>query len=420
MNGSEKGGLSSANLTIGEVYADLIGVGDNPQPAAVRDFWDSLPQNTAEAYRTLAPQMRILYEDAQRPQLAPANRKLLAELLGQGDIILATCFMLKAQEAFSATVKRYQRPGHFPYHEAASVLGKYWYDAAAELYAAGHYRSGLCPDSRAGQQAAFLVAASYWIQNDQPEATADSLREELQQLFNAVQFHAYWGSTGGARIFLRTHELAAALMMSEYAEGIKVHIPFPMFELVLPDGLLAAPTDSGGTTPLTKVWVISPEDTNPELQDTVFVVPYAKGKFTSFDARFARNSTQSYLRALYNLISGVCLSMSDAEFPPDRVGKGHKAKKEANRDVFGNTLVRSWRIGRPVDTGYRRILKEFLVEGKGAPKVVQWWRRGSWVHQPYGTRSALRRLQWRRPALCGSRNGPLLVRPYIAGKKDDQ
>ena len=231
-----------------------------------------------------------------------------------------------------------------------------------------------------------------------------------------LRFGIDWAECAYPKL-VTSHKYAAALMCTT-TRGDDVedlHIPWPAFLVVVPDGLL-------GNYDRLRVWfnaygkdmaLITLCSANREVVPLNLSLPRADMMkpdgdgsddiVTEEDARMAC--------AARRLVAGLLLSMQHTDnfretvHPQKERGAGRRGDPE-HRVVF---------IGRPLSVDCRRGLRDYIEGDRKAPPSVQVLVRGHYRRQVVGVGRTGRKVIWIEPFWRGPEDAPILAHPYKVG-----
>lgn len=251
------------------------------------------------------------------------------------------------------------------------------------------------------------------------EASGEFASEAHKHTFHAL---AAWAQCGLQSVRM-SHTYAAALMATS-PMATEIRLPWPTFEIRVPDGLIAT-EQYGQALSL--------------LVSTCFIDVSLYIRVGCSLGGFYAHALEGPLSALCNEDIEECVR-EDCAFPPrgdDNVRAGllirrlvanvcldlaaHHANavRETPRalkmDHRGNPVARGLVIGRPLEIDCRQAVRDYVSGARStSPKCVT-LVRGHWRNQPCGPRHALRQLIWIAPFYRGPDGAPLLVRPTHLG-----
>jgi hypothetical protein len=241
--------------------------------------------------------------------------------------------------------------------------------------------------------------------------TDDSHREIVRTMAtNAVTIGALWGMCGFPQV-VPSHKLAAALMATDpplSSDG--VHMPWPAFVVVVPNGLIP---DADRVSEVDCIGIAT-DGQNPPM---VFLGRKNAGivtvnPFGSLDEVFKCAADDAQGELLMRLLVGVILEM---DLPSSRqlVRQRTSSKKV---ESGGNKKPSAWtfELKRDVKIDCRTWVGDY-VRSEGKSPSVRSLTRGHQKRQPYGPKGALRKWIHVEPYWRGPLDGPVAVKSHRLG-----
>ena len=247
-----------------------------------------------------------------------------------------------------------------------------------------------------------------------------------------------WAEAGFPVVSLG-HKYAAALLVTHASEEAVAATlpPFPAFIIEIPDGLIQCRGEDGAVEDVLSVLVLKTEYlargldwawgyvAHSALGTTLYrygvrteelLPPSLEGSHPSFDL-YAGTVTDIDERAMAligRLVVNTCLAFSDATNV--RAPKEQRARHRINSAFTGRQepgpTARVYVLARPVRHDFRERVRQYMQgETKSAPNV-QVMVSGYHRMQPYGPKSALRKLIWIEPFWRGPEDAPIGVRAH--------
>jgi hypothetical protein len=231
------------------------------------------------------------------------------------------------------------------------------------------------------------------------------------------------------------HRYAAALMATDVAKCSDFQFPWPVFEVMVPNGLLAC--DAMGE--LTSVLVISSEDdvyafllfddggrgrfaiiassTNEFLygvQQDPEESNYLHEALGTNDPEAERDPSSRRLMSLaVRLVANASLDITTT---PSRLLKAKRLSPK--KPKHGLVTPVGFEIGRPLDLDCRQDIRDYVAGKRSTEPKVTTLVRGHWRNQVHGPGNALRKIIWVQPFYRG--HGPMIVRPTRLGFRHDE
>ena len=253
-----------------------------------------------------------------------------------------------------------------------------------------------------------LVRVSY---SPRKEVVSEKVEWMFEVAVNVATIGAMWAACGFPQV-VPSHKLAAALMATDpppNADG--VHLPWPSFAVVVPNGLL------DNREPNEVVDCVGITTNGVDLKPVVWIGRKANGlitatAFMTIDDLFKCESDEPEIELLMRLLVGVILEMDSPTFR-QTVRESGTARRKEKRGV-DKPAAWTFELKRDIKVDCRQWAKDFVSSGGKSPSVRS-LTRGHQKRQPYGPRNALRKWIHIEPYWRGPLDGPVAVKSHMLG-----
>jgi hypothetical protein len=219
-----------------------------------------------------------------------------------------------------------------------------------------------------------------------------------------------WVQTGMQRVTL-THKLAAAFMATDVPSGY-LHLPWPAFEISVPNNLLVSGSDQ-----IESIFVLQKDDFIAltfvwEQYETLLYldanINAELPRLPSFEEEQGLDTAElvphRIITLAQKLVINTVLAISTYNAAPtssDFRVKSRVSKEGAN--------VHEYTTGQPLRLDCVQDIRDYVAGRVGTAPKVTTLVRGHWKNQAHGAARAQRKLLWIQPYPRGE--GPVLVRP---------
>jgi hypothetical protein len=258
-----------------------------------------------------------------------------------------------------------------------------------------------------------------------------------------------WVHAGFPQINLG-HKFAAALLVTNATEEVvqQVRPPFPAFMIEVPDGLLYVNNPQtnqqesirrilvhkGVNSKMPEGWTWAYNAMTESMvslfrygvNSTELLPPELDGDTLNFDRRrnqdwvpglsFEMTDQDKKIGSLIGrLIVNTCLAFSNPEnVQKPKIRRESSSKSHGKSRKSSEPTVRVYTVGKEVKHDFREAVKDYLA-GTRKKLSVQILVVGHYKMQPYGPKSAQRKLIWVEPFWRGPEDALISVRPHQMG-----
>lgn len=252
------------------------------------------------------------------------------------------------------------------------------------------------------------------ISSDKLGHATDFLSED--RLPGLLAWGRKWLDSSFARLEVG-HKLAASLALTDVPGDMDIFAPWETWSLVLPDGMFGVQRIwLNGTVPW--VAVVSGATSKTPYHSIGYIGEctfrdggwgiYGKPSCEQQDLWYNERSRP----AIYNLIRGACLALSNPEKFRKERRSNSRLKTTDGRLGPPDLQQARFLLSAPVRVDLRSHLRDVLSGKSGASPTVQFLVRGHWRNQPHGPRGSLRRQRWIEPFWKGPEDSRVLLRQH--------